>query len=117
MWNCNQKSDVFDDLRLLIMISNCVCLELCLLDRLLSESEFAQLVGGGEAVFTRVNTTPAKILNCGELESPSVLERSKTDGQRLYNILPEEAARIYDNQISVQEKVVNILSNLYHIGQ
>ncbi|XP_057798223.1 sterol 3-beta-glucosyltransferase UGT80A2-like isoform X2 [Salvia miltiorrhiza] len=67
--------------------------------------------GGGEAVFTRVNTTPAKILNCGELESPSVLERSKTEGQRLYNILPEEAAQIYDNQISVQEKL-SLLSRI-----
>ncbi|XP_047954932.1 sterol 3-beta-glucosyltransferase UGT80A2-like [Salvia hispanica] len=74
--------------------------------------------GGGEAVFTRVNTTPAKILNCGELESPSVLERSKTDGQRLYNILPEEAARIYDNQISVQEKLslLNRIATVKHDG-
>ncbi|KAL1539616.1 sterol 3beta-glucosyltransferase [Salvia divinorum] len=74
--------------------------------------------GGGEAVFTRVNTTPAKISNCGELEPPSVLERSKTDGLRLYNILPEEAARIYDNQISVQEKLslLNRIATVKHDG-
>lgn len=69
------------------------------------------MAGGGEAIFTRVNTTPAKILSSGELESPSVLNRSKTEGLRHNNILPEEAAQIYDNRIPVQQKVKTFLND------
>lgn len=72
------------------------------------------LAAGGDAVFTRVNTTPAKILNSVELDSPSVLERSKTDGLRHNNILPEEAAQIYDNSIPVQQKVKIVLNSAYN---
>ncbi|KAH6813717.1 UDP-Glycosyltransferase superfamily protein [Perilla frutescens var. frutescens] len=77
----------------------------------------------GEAVFTRVNTTPAKVLNSGELEAPSVLARSKTEGLRHHNdnnnnILPEEAAQIYDNRISVQKKLslLNRIATVKHDG-
>lgn len=63
---------------------------------------------GGDAVFSRVNTTPATILNSMEVDSPTVLERSKTERIRLNNILPEEAAQIYDNSIPVQQKVKTV---------
>ena len=33
------------------------------------------------------------------------LERAKTESHRLRNILAEEAAQIYDNKISVEQKV------------
>lgn len=34
------------------------------------------------------------------------LERSKTEGQRNRNLRAEEAAQIYDDKISVQQKVL-----------
>ncbi|XP_073142974.1 uncharacterized protein [Henckelia pumila] len=63
------------------------------------------------ASFVRVNTVPPKILNSEKIEAPSGLERSKTEKhlpkaekQRRNDILAEEAAQIFDDRISVQQK-------------
>lgn len=62
--------------------------------------------------FFRVNTVPPEILNSEKLDAPSELERSKTEKhlpnpekQRRNNILAEEAAQIFDDRISVQQKL------------
>lgn len=57
--------------------------------------------------FSRVNTLPAEKKNCGKLE-PDLgpkLERSKTERQQHKNILASEAAQIFDNKMSVQQKL------------
>lgn len=70
------------------------------------------LAGSRGASFFRVNTVPPEILNSEKLDAPSELERSKTEKhlpnaekQRRNNILAEEAAQIFDDRISVQQKV------------
>ncbi|KAK6164268.1 hypothetical protein DH2020_001132 [Rehmannia glutinosa] len=61
--------------------------------------------GNVGAKFSRVNTTPPGILDSEKLKPPLVLQRSKTERQRHNNILAEEAAQIFDNRISVQQKL------------
>ncbi|KAK6141560.1 hypothetical protein DH2020_024692 [Rehmannia glutinosa] len=75
-------------------------------------SAVAPLSNGGSstsgnvgAKFSRVNTTPPGILDSEKLKPPLVLQRSKTERQRHNNILAEEAAQIFDNRISVQQKL------------
>lgn len=51
---------------------------------------------------------PPEIMNSEKLELPLGLERSKTERQSHKNVLAEEAAQIFDDRISVQQKV-NIL--------
>ncbi|KAK6143988.1 hypothetical protein DH2020_020808 [Rehmannia glutinosa] len=63
------------------------------------------LEGSEGAVFPRVNTLPPEILKSEKLELPAGLERSKTERQRRNNILAEEAAQIFDDRISVQQKL------------
>ncbi|XP_057964744.1 sterol 3-beta-glucosyltransferase UGT80A2-like [Malania oleifera] len=56
----------------------------------------------------RVNTLPVGILNVDRLESSSSqlkLDRSKTERHRHHNIFAEEAAQIFDDKISVQQKL------------
>ncbi|XP_022844125.1 sterol 3-beta-glucosyltransferase UGT80A2-like isoform X3 [Olea europaea var. sylvestris] len=64
--------------------------------------------GSADASISRVNTMPPEILNSERLERPSSevkLKRSKTEWQRHNNnILAEEAAQIFDDKISVQQK-------------
>ncbi|XP_074317256.1 sterol 3-beta-glucosyltransferase UGT80A2 [Silene latifolia] len=58
--------------------------------------------------FSRVQTLPAEKRSFSNLEpelSQSKLERSKTESQRTSNILASEAAQIFDNKISVQQKL------------
>ncbi|KNA08647.1 hypothetical protein SOVF_160750 [Spinacia oleracea] len=58
--------------------------------------------------FSRVNTLPTEKINGGKLEhdlNPPKLERSKTERQQNKNILASEAAQIFDNNISVQQKL------------
>lgn len=57
--------------------------------------------------FTRVNTLPPELLTSDKCMPPSAdfnLERSKTE-RRPNNILAEEAAQIYDDKISIKDKV------------
>ncbi|CAA3023818.1 Hypothetical predicted protein [Olea europaea subsp. europaea] len=65
--------------------------------------------GSADASISRVNTMPPEILNSERLERPSSevkLKRSKTEWQRHNNnILAEEAAQIFDDKISVQQKL------------
>ncbi|KAL7151720.1 hypothetical protein ABFS83_04G050300 [Erythranthe nasuta] len=62
--------------------------------------------GSGGANISRVNSMPPEILNSGKLDSPAVLERSKTETpQKHDDILAEDAAQIFDDQISVQQKL------------
>ncbi|XP_073063610.1 sterol 3-beta-glucosyltransferase UGT80A2-like isoform X1 [Primulina eburnea] len=68
--------------------------------------------GSRGASFFRVNTVPPEIMNSDKLDAPSGLERSKTEKhlpntekQRRNNILAEEAAQIFDDRISVQQKL------------
>ncbi|KAL2508008.1 Sterol 3-beta-glucosyltransferase UGT80A2 [Forsythia ovata] len=65
--------------------------------------------GSADASISRINTMPPEILNSEMLERPSrevKLERSKTERQRQNNnILAEEAAQIFDDKISVQQKL------------
>ncbi|XP_059660237.1 sterol 3-beta-glucosyltransferase UGT80A2 isoform X2 [Cornus florida] len=64
--------------------------------------------GTGGSNLPRVNTLPVRILDSDKLELPSSpikLERSKTERHRHKNILPEEAAQIFNNKISVQDKL------------
>lgn len=63
------------------------------------------LKGNEEACFPRGNTRPPEILNSGKRELPAGLERSNTERQRRNSILAEEAAQIFDDRISVQQKV------------
>ncbi|KAL0284209.1 UNVERIFIED_CONTAM: Sterol 3-beta-glucosyltransferase UGT80A2 [Sesamum angustifolium] len=62
-------------------------------------------LGSVGATVSRVNTMPPKILSSEKLEPPLVLDRSKTERQRHNNLLPEEAAQIFDDRISVQQKL------------
>lgn len=41
----------------------------------------------------------------GQVSSPLKLERAKTESHRLRSILAEQAAQIFDNNISVEQKV------------
>ncbi|KAL2486119.1 Sterol 3-beta-glucosyltransferase UGT80A2 [Abeliophyllum distichum] len=65
--------------------------------------------GNADASIFRINTVPPEILNSEMLERPSrevKLERSRTERQRHNNnILAEEAAQIFDDKISVQQKL------------
>ncbi|KAL7126787.1 hypothetical protein ABFS83_14G210300 [Erythranthe nasuta] len=61
--------------------------------------------GSARAIFTRVNTTPLETMNYEKVELPSVLERSKTERRTHNNILSEEAAQIFDERISAQQKL------------
>ncbi|EYU17976.1 hypothetical protein ABFS82_14G210200 [Erythranthe guttata] len=61
--------------------------------------------GSARAIFTRVNTTPLEAMNYEKVELPSVLERSKTERRTYNNILSEEAAQIFDERISAQQKL------------
>ncbi|KAM4077605.1 hypothetical protein ACJW30_12G151300 [Castanea mollissima] len=63
--------------------------------------------GAASQNHSEVNTLPVEILNVDKLESagPIKLERSKTERQRHHNILAEEAAQIFDDSISVQQKL------------
>ncbi|XP_022887982.1 sterol 3-beta-glucosyltransferase UGT80A2-like isoform X2 [Olea europaea var. sylvestris] len=66
--------------------------------------------GSAEAIISRINTMLPEILNSEKLERPSSevkLERLKTEWQRHNNnnILAEEAAQIFDDKISVQQKL------------
>ncbi|KAL3620534.1 hypothetical protein CASFOL_035446 [Castilleja foliolosa] len=74
--------------------------------------------GSGEAVFPRVNTMPPEIINSVKLELLAGLERSKTETQRRNNILAEEAAQIFDDRISVQQKLklLNRIANVKDDG-
>nr|XP_023922990.1 sterol 3-beta-glucosyltransferase UGT80A2 isoform X3 [Quercus suber]POE97362.1 sterol 3-beta-glucosyltransferase ugt80a2 [Quercus suber] len=63
--------------------------------------------GAASQNLSEVNTLPVEILNVDKLESagPIKLERSKTERHRHHNILAEEAAQIFDETISVQQKL------------
>ncbi|KAM3731294.1 hypothetical protein ACB098_12G152300 [Castanea mollissima] len=63
--------------------------------------------GAASQNHSEVNTLPVEILNVDKLESagPIKLERSKTERHRHHNILAEEAAQIFDDSISVQQKL------------
>ncbi|XP_030933490.1 sterol 3-beta-glucosyltransferase UGT80A2 isoform X1 [Quercus lobata] len=63
--------------------------------------------GDASQNLSEVNTLPIEILNVDKLESagPIKLERSKTERHRHHNILAEEAAQIFDETISVQQKL------------
>ncbi|XP_050252117.1 sterol 3-beta-glucosyltransferase UGT80A2 isoform X2 [Quercus robur] len=63
--------------------------------------------GAASQNLSEVNTLPIEILNVDKLESagPIKLERSKTERHRHHNILAEEAAQIFDETISVQQKL------------
>lgn len=66
--------------------------------------------------FSRVNTLPTEKINGGKLEhdlNPPKLERSKTERQQNKNILASEAAQIFDNNISVQQKVYFLICVLF----
>ncbi|GFP83009.1 sterol 3-beta-glucosyltransferase ugt80a2 [Phtheirospermum japonicum] len=67
---------------------------------------------------SRVNTSPPEILNPENLKPPLVLERSKTERQRRNHLLAEEAAQIYDDRISVQQKLklLNRIATVKHDG-
>ncbi|KAI9180715.1 hypothetical protein LWI28_007463 [Acer negundo] len=57
---------------------------------------------------SKVNTLPVEVSSSDKLEPTSSqlnLERAKTESHRLRNILAEEAAQIYDNKISVEQKI------------
>ncbi|KAE7997956.1 hypothetical protein FH972_002542 [Carpinus fangiana] len=56
---------------------------------------------------SEVNTSPVEISDVDKLESlgPIKLERSKTEWRRQKNVLAEEAAQIFDDTISVQQKL------------
>lgn len=69
------------------------------------------VVGSAGAVFSRVNTMPPEILNSEKLEVPEGLERSKTERERRTNVLAQEAAQIFDERISVQDKVRILFGN------
>ncbi|KAL0435504.1 UNVERIFIED_CONTAM: Sterol 3-beta-glucosyltransferase UGT80A2 [Sesamum radiatum] len=73
-------------------------------------------LGSVGATVSRVNTMPPKILSSEKLEPPVVLDRSKTERQRHNNLLPEEAAQIFDDRISVQQKEL-CNSLIWEIGQ
>ncbi|GAB2234490.1 hypothetical protein Drorol1_Dr00003745 [Drosera rotundifolia] len=51
-------------------------------------------------VFYRVNTLPGE-----KVSSPVILERSRTEALRHTNILPSEAAKIFDDKLPVQQKL------------
>ncbi|KAK3032158.1 hypothetical protein RJ639_034983, partial [Escallonia herrerae] len=59
--------------------------------------------GGGRSI-PRMNTLPLEILSSEKCE-PLKLERSKTERQRHKNVRPDEAAQIFDDTISVQQKL------------
>lgn len=61
--------------------------------------------GSAGAVFPRGNTMPPEILKSEKFEVPQGLQRSKTERERHNNVLAEEAAQIFDERISVQQKV------------
>lgn len=66
------------------------------------------MLGSGGGSFSRVNTTPPAIMRFDILEpvpSEVKLERSRTDKQRHNVVLAEDAAQIYDEKITVQQKV------------
>ncbi|GFP91060.1 sterol 3-beta-glucosyltransferase ugt80a2 [Phtheirospermum japonicum] len=65
----------------------------------------APLSNGGRRQLFWVNTMPPEIINSVKLELPAGLERSKTERQRRNSILAEEAAQIFDDRISVQQKL------------
>lgn len=63
----------------------------------------------------RTNSYPAEVLSSKKLESTSSqlrLERAKTETHRPRAILAEQAAQIFDNNISVQQKVW-IITNVH----
>lgn len=58
--------------------------------------------GAGSKNLSEVNTIPVeKLESVGQIK----LARSKTERQRHNNILAEEAAQIFDDKISVEQKV------------
>ncbi|XP_031405285.1 sterol 3-beta-glucosyltransferase UGT80A2 [Punica granatum] len=64
--------------------------------------------GISERQISKVNTLPVDVFETDKSESTSSqdkLERSKTERQKHHNILAEEAARIFDNNIPVQQKL------------
>ncbi|CAA2946952.1 sterol 3-beta-glucosyltransferase UGT80A2-like [Olea europaea subsp. europaea] len=68
----------------------------------------SKISGSGGGNFSRVNTTPPKILSSDILEpvpSEFNLERSITEGQRHNVILAEDAAQIFDEKITDHQKV------------
>lgn len=70
----------------------------------------------GRGVY-KVNTLPIEISNLDKLESISglgqlKLERSKSERHRHYNIRSEEAAQIFDDKISIQQKVRSVNDSL-----
>lgn len=67
--------------------------------------------GSGGAALPRVSTMPPEILNSDKIEVPGGLERSKTERERRTNVLAEEAAQIFDERISVQDKVMILSRN------
>ncbi|KAL9252350.1 Sterol 3-beta-glucosyltransferase UGT80A2-like protein [Drosera capensis] len=61
------------------------------------ESNVSSSVGRG---FYRVNTLPGE-----KVSSPVILERSRTEALRHTNILPSEAAKIFDDKLPFQQKL------------
>nr|AHA50081.1 sterol 3-O-glucosyltransferase [Eleutherococcus senticosus] len=64
--------------------------------------------GNASRNFSRVNTLPPEILNSDKLMPPSSqlkLQKSKTERHRHDNILPEEAAQIFDDKIPINDKI------------
>lgn len=69
--------------------------------------------------FSRVNTVPREIFDkSGPPSSPLKLGRSKTEWRRHNNIGAEEAAQIFDEKISVQQKLklLNRITTVKHDG-
>ncbi|XP_047315190.1 sterol 3-beta-glucosyltransferase UGT80A2-like isoform X2 [Impatiens glandulifera] len=78
-----------------------------------------------ERFISRVSTMPVEISDDSErpeeassLPSRFKLERSKTERQRHSNILPQDAAIIFDNKIPVQQKLklLNRIATVKHDG-
>lgn len=71
----------------------------------------------GSRNVSEVDTYPFEISNVDKLETsgPIKLERSKTERQRHNNIYVEEAAQIFDDKISDQQKVNFISGCLIYV--
>ncbi|KAL2512381.1 Sterol 3-beta-glucosyltransferase UGT80A2 [Abeliophyllum distichum] len=81
----------------------------------------SKLSGSGGWSFSRVNTMPPAILRSDILEpvpSEVKLERSRTDRQRRNVVLAKDAAQIFDEKISVQQKLqlLNRIATVKHDG-
>ncbi|EPS72443.1 hypothetical protein M569_02313, partial [Genlisea aurea] len=59
--------------------------------------------GNEVAAVCRTHTMPSQNLKSEELEIPQILERAKTERQRY--VSPEEAAQIFDDRITVHQKL------------